>query len=660
MPFSEMKALHHKGSFATFTRALAVQAPESHLLRDRAAIAPFLSESTRWVFKPAYSRFAAKTLARPGVFELANISPTEQFPWVAQRWVEGREVCSYSLLVNGELRAHACYFPKYRVGVGSGIFFEPVDPPEVEQFVRDFGRATAYTGQVGFDFIQGVDGKTSVLECNPRATSGIHLFADQRTALVDAFLKGSPHLLKPAAKPRMIGLCMALFGGPRHFWKRSFWSDFFTTPDVVFSSRDPCPAGGQFIGLGEVVLRALSRRRGLIPAATDDIEWDGQDLGGPVTLSRPGHGEQPMTSEAGYASNYVRNCIGELGRRAVRNVDTEVWLLDAGGVKMPVTVDSGENSSNSYVVSPTAAYVRYAEFELREIPSQILVEVLRPVIRTLGRFLTFASADRLVQINNWLLSTNIYPQCWAGSDLNSITKLLIERFPHHAIGLRSLNYASNKALINQLRQAGYFLVASRQVYLFDATVDTPDFSKRHNVQIDFRELNKGAFSVIDGADLQPEDYPRLEELYNKLYLEKYSPLNPQFTADWMQRGQQQGWLKLSALKDCEGIIVGVVGFFSMGGVITAPIVGYDTGLPQHLGLYRLLTALCLKEAISRKLLLNFSSGAAHFKRLRGGVPQIEYSAVYTRHLSLRQRLAWRVLQAISNGVGVPLMRVFKL
>ena len=35
-------------------------------------------------------------------------------------------------------------------------------------------------------FIESADGRMHVLECNPRGTSGIHLFSDQPEALVQA------------------------------------------------------------------------------------------------------------------------------------------------------------------------------------------------------------------------------------------------------------------------------------------------------------------------------------------------------------------------------------------------------------------------------------------------------------------------------------------
>ena len=281
--FTTMHQLHHKGLFAQMTSGWPVEAPQSHTLSTREDLAPFLADPSSWVFKPAYSRFANRTLIRPDADALRAVYPTPQNPWVAQRFVAGLEHCSYSLLVGGRLTAHACYHPRYRVGRGSGIYFEPTDPAPVRDFLVRFGSATGYTGQVGFDFIESADGRVYVLECNPRGTSGIHLFSDQSEALVQALLGSPPGtLLLPTMRPRMVALAMLLFAAPRHGFDPGFWRAFLRAPDVVVAAGDPGPLLAQVPGLAEIVWRALRHRCGLLAAATRDIEWDGQSLDAPL------------------------------------------------------------------------------------------------------------------------------------------------------------------------------------------------------------------------------------------------------------------------------------------------------------------------------------------------------------------------------------------
>lgn len=277
--FDLMHRVHHKGEFAAMIRGWAGEAPETHLLQSIRDVEAF-DAPRAWVFKPAYSRFANRTLIQPHPKALAALQPTPAQPWIAQRFIAGREHCSYSLLVDGRLTAHACYHPRYRVGRGSGIWFEPTDPAPIRAFVERFGAETGYTGQVAFDYIESEDGCCHAIECNPRATSGVHLFDDQPEGLVAALL-GAQGVLTPTTEPRQVALAMLLFASHKHGFERQFWRDFLRARDVVTRPGDRGPLAAQIPGLAEIIGRALTRRCGLLAAATADSEWNGQPMDRP-------------------------------------------------------------------------------------------------------------------------------------------------------------------------------------------------------------------------------------------------------------------------------------------------------------------------------------------------------------------------------------------
>lgn len=358
------------------------------------------------------------------------------------------------------------------------------------------------------------------------------------------------------------------------------------------------------------------------------------------------------------AARYVR----EHAERGIGNLICELQLLDLGQWQMPVSINhGGERADNCYVVSPLTAYSGYARDELQRLPSRLLAHLLKPLVAGVEYLLRSAHIDRIVQVNNWLLSTNLYPSDWQGQGLDELTVQLRQRFPSHAFGFRSLNPASNDVLLKRLDALGYLAVPSRQVYLFDGCEGADSaYLRHHNCRLDATLLRRSGYRVETGETLAHREFERIEALYDLLYLDKYSALNPHYSAAWLEQGQRDGWLELRVLRaDC-GRIDGVVGWFASDTVLSAPIVGYDTALPQRAGLYRQLTRLCLEEAATRRMRLNFSSGAAHFKRLRGGQPQIEYSMLHIAHLPLRQRLVWRTLAALLQGLGVPLIRTLKL
>lgn len=276
--FALLHRLHHKGHFAAMTDGWALATPETRLLTDRQALLALADEAAQWVFKPAYSRFASQTLIRPSTQQLSNVQPTHAAPWVAQRFIEGRELCSFSVLIDGDLRAHSCYHPRYRVGRGSGIYFQPSAPEPVRRFLEQFGRATDYTGQVGFDFIEDRDGRFHVLECNPRATSGVHLFDNQRQSLVSSLSERPERVLEPTPEPRMIALAMLLLAAPQRALSAPFWRDYAAARDVIVQKGDFWTLAAQVLSLAEIIARAASRRCGLLAASTADIEWNGQPL----------------------------------------------------------------------------------------------------------------------------------------------------------------------------------------------------------------------------------------------------------------------------------------------------------------------------------------------------------------------------------------------
>ena len=278
MDFSTMHVLHHKGQFARFVQAFNIKAPETHEINQPEELAQWSANCDEWVFKAAYSRFAVQTLVAPQAKDLQQILPSEQQPWLVQRRVFGQEFCTYSIAYQGRLMAHACYTPRYRVGQGAGIYMQPVMHEEILHFVTDFVAQTAYTGQIGFDFIDDGQGHCYVLECNPRATSGLHLLTHEPQGLVNALLgRGEKMVLQPSDS-RMVALAMCLFQAPKHGWKSEFWRDFSRAKDVIAHAGDYGPLLCQPLSLLELLIKSWLSQRDLLSASSDGLAWDGQAL----------------------------------------------------------------------------------------------------------------------------------------------------------------------------------------------------------------------------------------------------------------------------------------------------------------------------------------------------------------------------------------------
>ena len=288
--FELLSQLHHKGLFAQMTQDWPVRVPQTHIITNKDELLQYSSHSEKYVFKPAFSRFATQTLLRPNPHELTALKPTVQSPWVVQEFIAGKEHCSFSLIQQGTLITHACYHPRYRVGRGSGIYFEVTQPKAVEEFVQKFAQKTGYNGQVGFDFIEDHDGNFFVLECNPRATSGVHLFNNNSAALLNSItptnhnetLQQQNSVIYPSNNPRMSSMGMLLFAAAKQGWKKAFWQDYKSAQDIITHQGEYKPYYAQLLGLMEMTIRVLQKRCSLLAAVTADIEWDGQ----PMTINR--------------------------------------------------------------------------------------------------------------------------------------------------------------------------------------------------------------------------------------------------------------------------------------------------------------------------------------------------------------------------------------
>lgn len=274
--FDKLRPLHSKWEF---TRLADDHAPDSALVenleqaRDWAAGRPL-------VLKPEFSRFGVHVRLYPNGMPQHAAPLPPLGPWVAQEYCEGSELCSYSVAEQGVLTAHALYRPLYRLHRSSSYYFEPEVNEPIQRFIAALVARLQFTGQISFDWIDSGDGKPRVLECNPRATSGLHLFG-QRDALPAALNgvqqacitpQGGAHMLGPVMYSA--GLAQALANGTLANWRR----DARRATDVLAAAADRAPLLGGVVDMAWFARTALQRRCTLREAATRDIEWDGEEL----------------------------------------------------------------------------------------------------------------------------------------------------------------------------------------------------------------------------------------------------------------------------------------------------------------------------------------------------------------------------------------------
>jgi len=342
----------------------------------------------------------------------------------------------------------------------------------------------------------------------------------------------------------------------------------------------------------------------------------------------------------------------------IRNLGVRMEAFTADGCHFPVSLNDAGQAQNCYICCPSTAYIDYAIDETRNFSDNpklhravaALVRICAPLVRASG-------LDHQVQLNNWLFSTNPVPEL-----KKPLVERLIERLtadhPQRAIVVRSLNERADPQSIAVLKSCGFRMLAMRQIYLFrDGDMKA---KHRNTIRRDQRLIAENGLIPVENDDFAETDFKRCEELYNMLYLDKYTRLNPQYTAAYIREMRQRGLLKLSGARDTGGKLIAVTGLFENGTTLTQPIVGYDTTLPQSLGLYRIAMSIAQQYAMRHDMFFNMSAGAAEFKRNRGAEPVIEYMAVYNRHLGAKKRMATATMRHVLKRIGIPLLKSFEL
>jgi hypothetical protein len=358
------------------------------------------------------------------------------------------------------------------------------------------------------------------------------------------------------------------------------------------------------------------------------------------------------TNAEGPELTYLREFAAAGSRALIANLTTQVLGVRHADRIFPVTVNHAEYG-DSYVCLPHTAYSLYAKAELALVDTGRWAGMLGVLADASGAVLRAASINRIVHLDNWMLSTNLH-NGWTGRGIPEIRSLLIDAYPSHILAIRSLNAWSDAPLMARLREDGWDLLPSRQIYVNDDIAK--DWAGKRDTKNDLRLLRATKYRIDHMERLGPGDAAQIAKLYALLYLDRYSALNPAYTPAFIQLTHGTGFLRYIGLRDSDEKLVAIAGCLVRGNILTTPVLGYDTGLPREHGLYRLVCVLLTQLAQQSGARLNNSAGAGHFKRLRGAKPVLEYSAYFTRHLALPRRAAVAGLGFLLNRLAVPFIR----
>lgn len=339
--------------------------------------------------------------------------------------------------------------------------------------------------------------------------------------------------------------------------------------------------------------------------------------------------------------------------RLIKNLEAELVIIQVGGANFPISVAKPEQKNNTWTVSFTAMVLDYGKEELHKLTKWkcLLLTLLLFVLKLVFRALKI---DNLIGVDNACLSTNLISQDLKEVDLPLLRQIITKDYPRSSLMIRSLNEYNHADFLKKLRQDGWQLLVNRQIYLIadpEVALKKRD-SKRDLKLLDdpnyhFRALNK------DSSD---DEFEAVITLYNQLYLEKYSRLNVQFSAFLLKKMLEESCLQLYLLEDRFGQAKGCLGMVQEAGTLTVPILGYDLEEDRQSALYRRLSIFITDYCVKYGLQQHLSAGAPDFKKNRGAQPFLEYTAIYSQHLSSSRKIFWKTLAFLSRHFYAHLLK----
>ena len=266
-PLTRLAPLHDKWQFVGACHAAAVPAPRTILLTD--SVTPAELPAGEYILKRRFSRFATQVHFWRSGETMPHLEGQQSGAWIAQQYVAGGALCTWSVASHGRVLAHATYAVDETAGQrGAAIAFHSVRHAAARFWVETFIAHHKLSGQFAFDFVDGPLGLHGI-ECNPRLTSGVHCFRsmpDVARLLVESDSAPFGTALEPPAGLQFRSrLALAMYDKPHR-----------AGAGLLEAEDDPWPQRLQGLAWAHLLVRALLARTDPRLLSTRDIEWNGE------------------------------------------------------------------------------------------------------------------------------------------------------------------------------------------------------------------------------------------------------------------------------------------------------------------------------------------------------------------------------------------------
>ncbi|MEM8749477.1 MAG: ATP-grasp domain-containing protein [Pseudomonadota bacterium] len=272
MPHEHIRQLHDKKKFIALAASFGLPVPETHQLGS--------DEATCLAMRGAYIIKPICTCSGQGleICERGTSLPQLEArpPSVVQAFLDGAHKSSFSIAHKGRIIGTVVYRARILSGTVAVAFERLNQETAIENWIAIFAEKSNHSGFISFDFIEDAAGSPLAIECNPRATSGIHFVEpdDLANAILNPAqqfeLKTKPFPTMQQFYPCLTETQVAAFKGNQF---RDKLQVLMRSKDVSFSWRDPLPLWLMPFTAWSIIKRSMAKNESFGEASTHDIAW---------------------------------------------------------------------------------------------------------------------------------------------------------------------------------------------------------------------------------------------------------------------------------------------------------------------------------------------------------------------------------------------------
>lgn len=338
----------------------------------------------------------------------------------------------------------------------------------------------------------------------------------------------------------------------------------------------------------------------------------------------------------------------------IKNINAEAKILKVDDILLPLIITDKNYDDSLY----TSFYSSYIGYILKDLTStSFFANFFKGLLKLMGRILKKVEINKVIYVNHWLLSTNLYPKL-TKKQVKLITNFLKKEYPDHAIIFKNINPRLLPELFDNLKTQSYRMVVSRQVFILDRKARKAINKKqRAKIRKDKKLIEDSDYYFSERVN--ENDFERFADIYHQLYIGKYSIYNPYYTSEFFKLLKDNPLFNLQVLRT-EDVIDGMLFTFSIDNQSTCPAMGYQLDKMPEKALYRMLVAKLTADSEENNLDFNMSAGVGDFKKQRGARVETEYSAIYSKHLPLCRKFVYNLLQKIVNDIVIPIFKRYKI